>query len=343
VQWLRRVLDAGDVMPSRALVRALFAYARLLQVSGVYEATLPPLRRCLELAHVVDEPEFVVSGLVSIGSALLFSGEAAEALRCHAEAVEVAKSLGPAHPTLAFATLSLGFDALIAGDPARAIDWCAQAEAICRAHGERWWRGYVVVISATAALAMGEVDRALVEARQSLRLRQELDDTSGQTGSLERLAWITAAAGDYPLAARLMGVADRQWRLQGSPMYGIPEYVRQHDEHERAARAALGDARFADEFRRGAELSLADAVAHALGEQRSRARAAAAQAEPALTRRQREVAGLVAEGWTNKQIAERLMISQRTAETYVEQILTKLSLSSRTQIATWFTRRTRDA
>ena len=55
----------------------------------------------------------------------------------------------------------------------------------------------------------------------------------------------------------------------------------------------------------------------------------------ALTPREREVAGLVAEGLTNRQIAEKLVISERTAETHVEQIRSKLGFRSRAQIAGW--------
>jgi YVTN family beta-propeller protein len=54
-----------------------------------------------------------------------------------------------------------------------------------------------------------------------------------------------------------------------------------------------------------------------------------------LTRREREVAGLVAEGLGNRQIAERLFISERTAEYHVEQIRNKLGFHSRSQIARW--------
>jgi DNA-binding CsgD family transcriptional regulator len=56
---------------------------------------------------------------------------------------------------------------------------------------------------------------------------------------------------------------------------------------------------------------------------------------PPLTRREREVADLVAQGLTNKELAEKLFISERTAEGHVEQIRTKLGFRSRTQIATW--------
>ena len=54
-----------------------------------------------------------------------------------------------------------------------------------------------------------------------------------------------------------------------------------------------------------------------------------------LTPRELEVAGLVAEGLSNKGIASRLVIAQRTAEAHVEHILEKLGFSSRTQIAAW--------
>lgn len=58
----------------------------------------------------------------------------------------------------------------------------------------------------------------------------------------------------------------------------------------------------------------------------------------ALSRREREVADLVAQGLTNRDIAERLVISERTAEGHVEQIRNKLGFHSRTQIAGWVER-----
>nr|WP_241265612.1 helix-turn-helix transcriptional regulator [Streptomyces boncukensis] len=52
-----------------------------------------------------------------------------------------------------------------------------------------------------------------------------------------------------------------------------------------------------------------------------------------LTRREREVAELVAEGLSNREISERLVVSKRTADAHVEHILSKLGFSSRAQIA----------
>jgi DNA-binding CsgD family transcriptional regulator len=59
-------------------------------------------------------------------------------------------------------------------------------------------------------------------------------------------------------------------------------------------------------------------------------------ATPNLTTRQQEVADLVSQGLTNREIAQRLIIDERTAEGHVERIRTKLGIRSRAQIATWW-------
>jgi DNA-binding CsgD family transcriptional regulator len=54
-----------------------------------------------------------------------------------------------------------------------------------------------------------------------------------------------------------------------------------------------------------------------------------------LTKREREVAALVAQGRSNREVADRLVLSERTVETHVSRILAKLDLGSRTQLAAW--------
>jgi len=59
----------------------------------------------------------------------------------------------------------------------------------------------------------------------------------------------------------------------------------------------------------------------------------------ALTARESEVAALIAEGLTNGQLAERLFISPKTAAVHVSNILAKLGLASRAEVAAWAVRR----
>ena len=63
------------------------------------------------------------------------------------------------------------------------------------------------------------------------------------------------------------------------------------------------------------------------------------EAGPTLTRRELDIASLVAKGLSNREIAARLFISRRTAETHVDRILTKLDFHSRAQIAVWAAQR----
>lgn len=82
-------------------------------------------------------------------------------------------------------------------------------------------------------------------------------------------------------------------------------------------------------------MSFDQAIDYALGDGEPEA---AVDAGP-LSLREREVAKLVAAGMTNREIAKRLFISERTAEGHVEHIRNKLGVRSRTEIATWAVQR----
>jgi DNA-binding NarL/FixJ family response regulator len=72
--------------------------------------------------------------------------------------------------------------------------------------------------------------------------------------------------------------------------------------------------------------------------QRARALAQGPSRQPAastLTARELEVAGLVAAGKSNREVASALFLSERTAQNHVQHILTKLGFSNRTQITSW--------
>ncbi|MFE4462492.1 response regulator transcription factor, partial [Nocardia tengchongensis] len=134
-------------------------------------------------------------------------------------------------------------------------------------------------------------------------------------------------------AAVLMGAADKLGRLAGTATLMVRDLLTYRSDCMRTSRDALGPRAFDRARQEGAAMSLDSAVRLALDEPAP----AAESAPPILTKRERQVADLVAEGLTNRAIATRLVISQRTAQGHVEHILVKLGFTSRAQIAAWVT------
>jgi len=147
------------------------------------------------------------------------------------------------------------------------------------------------------------------------------------------------------VAARQLGrldeaVADLREAERSCAANGA-EAFRAESQYELAA--TLADrARPGDDNEAVALLAIAGAKAATLGMrpvsgkvEALRARLASERGTELLTRREREVAVLVSEGLTNRHIAQRLFIAEKTAENHVQHILTKLGLSSRSQVAVW--------
>ncbi|WP_336880080.1 helix-turn-helix transcriptional regulator [Rhodococcus globerulus] len=151
---------------------------------------------------------------------------------------------------------------------------------------------------------------------------------------VESLAWTAVAQRDWKHAAILLGAAEMCWQKIGRPLTGLSRLSGFRDKAMKSARKALGESAFDREFHRGIVMSEMEAVAYALDERRS-AQAASSSEAIRLTRREQQVAELVAQGLTNRAIAERLFISVRTAQGHVEHVLTKLGFNSRAQIAAW--------
>ena len=162
----------------------------------------------------------------------------------------------------------------------------------------------------------------------------------GGSFCVQALSWCAAFSSPDEDAARLLGAAQTLWGTIGGNVSQMV-YRRWDHRSEELARAAIGDRRFEEAFGEGAASSVDQALATAFGEAGSpRGSAAPAQqsrtAIPGgLTRREWQIAQLLAEGLSNKEVAERLVISRRTAETHVEHILSKLGFKSRAQVGSW--------
>jgi DNA-binding CsgD family transcriptional regulator len=212
---------------------------------------------------------------------------------------------------------------------------------VCEAHGEDWHKAYTMMALGVEVWRQGDLRRATELERQGLVFNRSLGDMLGAGVTIEVLAWIAAAEEDHERAARLLGILRTVWAQVGAPLSGYGHLAGYHDDCEAGARQALGEAGFAAAVRRGERLAYEEALAYALQEDGPGQDVKAERAP--LTRREREIAELVAHGLTNKEIAASLVIAQRTAEGHVEHIMTKLGFSSRAQIAVWVGERARGA
>lgn len=210
------------------------------------------------------------------------------------------------------------------GEATEADEACGEVETAARAHGESWLHGMALLARALLARRADAPADAIAHAREALALLRPFRDWWDVAMCVEVIAWSTQ---DTPRrAARLLGVLQLLWESLGGRLGSAPFMRAQHLRFEAAVREALPGAAFDREFRRGARATVDEAMAYVLDD---------AAGTPGLTRRESQVAELVAEGLTNKDIAVRLTIARRTAENHVERLLGKLGLTSRTQLAVW--------
>ncbi|MFB9299795.1 response regulator transcription factor [Kibdelosporangium philippinense] len=246
-------------------------------------------------------------------------------------------ALGELNSTVVLAQAMLAATAISQRNLDRAVALSRQACAIGERYGEQSTRAHALSLLALAQWHRGDVVQASTHAKDSLRIMRTFNDTFGTVLLVERLAWIAGTAGEAERAAVLLGVARRLWPLLGGqPLLGSDQWLDPHERCERQVRSVLGGAAFQAAFDRGAALDHAQAIAYALGESPPNGPATHV-GEPLvpLTRRELQVAELVAEGLSNREIGARLVIAQRTAEGHVDHILGKLGLTNRTQIARW--------
>ena len=341
----RRWLDRGlalDTEPSEVRARALWANSWL----AIIQADINSATTMLDESRVLGERlgDELVSGYVALyyGMIAMYRGDTESAISFYKEALDRHRATNdPAGLALALIRLSLAHSYL--GDSSKAISLGDDCLAVCDAYGEGWHKAYTMMALGVEVWRQGDVQRATELEKQSLIFNRSLDDPLGVGVNLEVLAWIAATEQHYERAARLLGILETIWRSIGAPLSGFGHLVRYHDECESLTRRTLGDSAFDVAVKRGARLSYDEALSYALQEDTPQDEKVV-QAEPArLTRREREIAALVARGMTNKQIAAALVIAQRTAEAHIEHILNKLGFHSRAQIAVWVGDRARAA
>ncbi|WP_405943706.1 ATP-binding protein [Streptomyces sp. NBC_00932] len=334
--WLGKGIDADpEPCPERAL--AMLWRSLLALVQGDLEPALAGFEATREVAGQAGSELDLALATGYTGGVRWLLGDPETGQRLLDEALDRQHRINDRLSLVVF-HYQKGYMHAVLRDSDAAVEECEKALLLLGDEsGECIIKGQILVIEAMAAWGRGEPAECVALARSGLHRSREVREMFGAANSLELLAWGAAELASPSRAAWLLGAAGALWRKVGSPMMGAAVYLDDHARVERAVRAELGDTEFARLFAQGAELPLDRAVELALMDADSPATPLPRQLDSApgdmLTRRERQVAALVSEGLTNREISQQLVISKRTADAHVEHILAKLGFSSRAQIA----------
>jgi predicted ATPase/DNA-binding CsgD family transcriptional regulator len=338
--WLDRAV-ATDPGPTLARVRAMSARTRVLITQADYAAATASAEEAVSLAHDLDDPYLLARTTYDAGMVVFVrGGDLSRAQVLLEEGLTRFAAIGTAPLDYATALMTLALAVLYGGDPHRAQVLCAECDELSRRRGDRWWRAFNLRASAEVAYARGAFAEGERQAQEALGLHHLMGTTNGMVAALDEIAYAAAAGGDPERAARLLGASSAIATSLGQDYASRRRYWRGREGRLDDLRSAVGENAFDTAFEHGGRMDLDDTVRYAL-----RAADAAhrprkpieASARSPLTPREREVAELVAQGLSNHEIATRLVVSRRTAESHVENILRKLGFTSRAQVATWIT------
>ncbi|WP_330252885.1 protein kinase [Nocardia sp. NBC_00565] len=330
--WLDRLLArrTGKVTVDQAA--AIYAACNAAAVQADLPAVAALVREGRALVEQTTDPLARAHIDYAEGLLALYSGNPSDAHPNLEKAIQVYAERG----NLLFrvsALTYLGFSYELRNNTSRAIEVYEDALAITKRHGETVYQSYLLWSLAVALWRQGDPARATRLLAQALRVSRTMDDRINISMCLQTLAWIAAEEENPERAVVLTAAAEQIGRSVGTAPIVFSELLVHQEESERRIRRAVKEQTYAAAQREGAALSLDAAIAYALGEHVSSAQVDTAGSK--LTKREREVAELVAEGLTNRQIAARLVISPRTADGHLEHLLTKLGFTSRAQIAAW--------
>ncbi|MEV5838285.1 LuxR C-terminal-related transcriptional regulator [Nocardia sp. NPDC052112] len=331
--WTDKALRVADrTSPERISALWVAGWVRLLQ--GDPEAATAAIDECAAGAAVVGDRHAL--GWVSClrGTAQLFPGHLESAI---ADFEKTVADFSDDDDVVGMTLFQLAMTQAHAGDQGAGATARRGIELADR-RGERWTKSYSLWAYGYHQYVRGEYEMAVESTRAALEIQREFNDHVGAALMIELLAWIAAARGEYRHAARLMGAVGSVWRRIGTSIAAFgPHLGAQHSACEHTLTQSLRQAVQHAERAHGAALVHARAIQYALDPSQS-AQEPDEQEDTTLTARERQVAELVAEGLSNRQIAQRLVLSPRTVDRHLENILGKLGYSSRAQIAAWIAR-----
>ena len=338
-----------------------FLGVALIWVGRLSEATVLS-QSVVDEARLDGDPAMEGFGLTDVGFAHAYTGDPGAAHTAASAALSIVSDVAGVQP---FNHAVLAHAALAQGDPAQARRECEAALAAAYPSGRisnsslmlssipmaqaamacadlptaRKWADSTVArvvgahqvaaltVRARVAIAQGELAQAERDAHAALAAAAETAGLLSVPDALECLAILTDD--DPQRAARLVGAA--QAVRQRTQEVRCRLFDHDHEQTLARIREALGDSTFEQFCSEGRALSTTEAIAFA---QRGRGeRKRPSSGWESLTPAELDVVRLVSEGLSNRDIAARLFISPRTAQTHLTHVYSKLNLSSRVQVA----------
>ncbi|MCL4258408.1 MAG: tetratricopeptide repeat protein [Anaerolineales bacterium] len=356
LHWLGHVvLDQGDVATAHALFEESLALFRqtgdkrnialplkdfglMASLQGEHATARLLYEESLVLSREVEDTWHIAETLQRLGDLARLQGEYERADTLCQESLGLWRKLGNKGGIAETLNL-LGETAQLQGDHQQATSFFMESLALLRALGSQRITARVLHNLGQAARNENDHERATALYLESLALNHEIEYTPGIADCLVGLAAVAAATDSAERAAQLLGTAEPHLdTIRGyMPLTDRTDY----DDTMAAVRAQLDDAVFTAAFAQGRALSLEQAIAYAQAQPRPHepgtallkpaSTALVIVANPAgLTGREVEVLRLVAQGLTDAQVAEQLVISPRTVNGHLRSIYSKLDVSSRT-------------
>ncbi|MDD9375885.1 LuxR C-terminal-related transcriptional regulator [Streptomyces sp. ZAF1911] len=336
--WLERAL-AADGEPTLARFMSLRNQSSICSGQRDFDTSEAALQGCRALARHLRDPLVDARTLATEAELAVLRGDYAAGV-AHAEAALAIPEYGGI-PERAESLCTLAIAHAMLGHYHEAVATHEAAERCSAECGERYFLSWSLVGRSIAEFGAGEHSSVIRYARKAVAIAREFTNSIGMSSALILLVCSTVAAGDSARGAVLLGARQRICRAFGiaDPALGPERDL--IDATTSQIRAELGEAGLEAGLARGLSFEFDEAVDYALtsDELAPTPDAGTAEAESSpLTAREEQVAELVAQGMSNKEIAAALVISQRTAEGHVQKILVKLGFTSRAHIAAWAAR-----
>jgi predicted ATPase/DNA-binding SARP family transcriptional activator/DNA-binding CsgD family transcriptional regulator len=339
-RWLEGAASRSGPAATPARAKALNGAGSLATFQEEYGAARALIEEGLAISRELGDKEGVASSLANLcGVAMLGQRDDIPVIDVLEEALRLRPKLQDRR-TVGNLFILEGRVALAGGDLERSVALGEEGLSLYREARDDYGIAMCLLHVGFVTLKRGEYERTTSVLREGLRLSGKLDHKMFIQYCLTGLAGVAASRGWPARAARLWGAEESMSEASGGRIVREGRATIDYEGRLAAARSQLDESAWAAAWAEGRTMTLEQAVEYALSEERSSflASARASRDEKpseALTPREWEIAVLVAQELTNRQIAYELTISERTVTTHVHRMLKKLGLRSRTHISAW--------